>query len=216
MADYYINLHTHRQSSSPEVKSVYNLMLHEKRVPIQQLFSAGLHPWFADQAPGDLLMLLSQLAKQPNFFAYGETGLDKLCSVPFQLQQDIFKLHLEMANEKNKPVILHCVKAWDEMIEMAAGYPLPRILHGYNGSLALTKRLVEKGFYFSIGRAVTNPKSKLHHSLHAIPRNQLFCESDDATTSIQAIYEGVGAVFQLTSEELRAIIFANFAKIRSA
>jgi TatD DNase family protein len=216
MADSYINIHTHGQSSSHEVISVYNLMLNEPRVPIQQLFSAGLHPWFADQAPEDLLLQLSQLADHPNFFAYGETGLDKHCSVPFQLQQDIFKLHLEKAIEINKPVILHCVKAWDEMIEMTAGYPLPRILHGYNGSLSLTKRLVDKGFYFSIGKAITNPASKLHHSLPAIPLDQLFCETDDATISIQAIYEGVGAVLQLTSEELRAIIFANFAKIRSA
>jgi TatD DNase family protein len=216
MADSYINLHTHGQSSSREVTSVYNLMLNEKCAPSRGLFSAGLHPWFADQAPVDLLMQLSHLAENPDFFAYGETGLDKVCAVPFQLQQDIFKLHLDKAIEKNKPVILHCVKAWDEMIEMTTKYSITRILHGYNGSIALTRRLVDKGFYFSIGKAVLNPKSKLHSSIHVVPLDLLFCETDDSTTTIQAIYDGLGTALKLNSADLRAVIFANFVKVRSA
>jgi TatD DNase family protein len=215
MTELYIDVHTHGPMASNEVISVYNLMLNEKRDPIQGLFSAGLHPWFADQAPGDLSMQLSGLAKNPDFFGYGETGLDKACNLPFQLQQDIFKLHMEKATEKNKPLILHCVKSWNELMEMTSGCQVPMILHGYSGSLELTKQLRDKGFYFSIGKAVLDKRSKLHSSLKAMPLDSIFCETDEHALSIQAIYQGVGNALKIPENELMEKIYENFMRLRS-
>lgn len=215
--DTYIDLHTHHQDSAADVTPVYNLMLNEICALPSGLFSAGLHPWYADQLSPDALSLqLDQLAANPNMVSVGETGLDKVCAVPFQLQQDIFKLHLQKAVEKNKPVILHCVKAWDEMIEIVSGYRLTGILHGYSGSLELTRRLLDKGFCFSVGKAILDPKSKIHRSIQEIPLTSLFCETDDSEISIQAIYEGVGAVLKMKTEDLRAAILDNFVRVRSA
>lgn len=215
--DTYIDLHTHHQDSAADVTPVYNLMLNEICTLPSGLFSAGLHPWHSDQLSPDALSLqLDQLAANPNMVAIGETGLDKVCAVPFQLQQDIFKLHLQKAVEINKPIILHCVKAWDEMIEIASGFQLTRILHGYNGSRELTRRLLNKGFSFSIGKAIFDPKSKIQSSIKEIPLTSVFCETDDSKISIQAIYEGVGAILKIKTEDLRAAIFDNFVRVRSA
>jgi len=207
----YIDLHTHHQVAATDVMTVYNLMLNDPFTAPQGLFSAGLHPWYADQLSRDaLLSQLDQLSLNPGMVAIGETGLDKVCAVPFQLQQDIFQLHLENGVKNNKPVLLHCVKAWDEMIEMTSGIPLTRILHGYNGSIELTRRLLDKGFYFSVGKAILNSRSKLQSAIQHIPLTSLFCETDDAAISIQAIYEGVSTALKIKNGELREAICANY------
>src|SRR5512133_2672798 len=100
--DNYINFHTHKQSTSDGIITVYNQLLHEDaRIP-KQFYSAGLHPWYADKLTAtDLSRVLDLHGSCSNLIALGETGLDKVCKIPFQLQQDIFELHL------NKAVILH-------------------------------------------------------------------------------------------------------------
>jgi len=215
--DTYIDLHTHHQDSAEDVLPVYNLMLNDICTPPTGLFSAGLHPWHADQlSPEELSLQLDQLLTNTNMVAIGETGLDKVCAIPFQLQQDIFNLHLEKAAKNNQPVVIHCVKAWEELIEITDGYHLTRILHGYSGSMELTKRLLAKGFCFSVGKEILNPSSKIQRSIQAIPLTSIFCETDDSAISIQAIYEGVGTALKIKTEELRVALFDNFVRLRSA
>ena len=142
--------------------------------------------------------------------ALGEIGLDKVCTIPFQRQQDIFKLQLELAANNHMPVVLHCVKAWDELIEITSGFQHTMIVHGYTGSVELTQRLLEKGFSFSVGKAILDSRSKIQRSIQAIPLTSLFCETDDGDISIQAIYEGVSAALKIKCGELREAIFANY------
>ena len=213
----YIDLHSHRHNQEAGVISVYNLLLHEKHGIPGIPFSAGLHPWYALELSQEILSReLDSCAASPNLIAFGETGLDKVCDVPIQLQQDVFELHLKKAVEHCKPLILHCVKAWDEIIEIAAGFPVIKILHGYNGSAQLTVRLLKLGFNFSIGKAILNPDAKIHQAIPMIPLSSLFCETDDSDVSIQIVYAGMGASLKLGEEALREAIFNNFTKLRNA
>lgn len=212
----YINLHTHLPEPDDEVISVYNLLLNETSEDPGGYFSAGLHPWYADQLlPGRLSDLLNLLATNSRMIAIGETGLDTLCKVPFRIQQDVFELHLRKAEEFHLPVVIHCVKAWDEVIEMSSGYPVIKILHGYSGSPALTGRLVKSGFCFSVGKAILNPSSKIHQSVGSIPAENLFCETDTSGISVQAVYSALSAALHVDEEELRCIISGNFSQLRS-
>lgn len=213
----YIDLHTHQRLPVENVISVYNRLLHED-APLPDLpFSAGLHPWYADQLTlEELSNKLDRCLVSPNMIALGETGLDKVCESPFQLQKDVFELHLKKAVEGQLPVILHCVKAWEELIEMCSNYPVTKILHGYNGSIELTNRLVQKGFIFSIGRAITDPASKIRASIQRIPVGSIFCETDNSTVSIETIYEEVCAALKMEEEDLRSCLFDNYTRIRSA
>jgi len=213
--DTYIDIHTHQVRSGENVIAVSNQMLHERGHTPTQLFSAGLHPWHADQlSPESLSEALDHAATYQNMIAYGETGLDKVCEIPLKLQQDVFELHLRKAVKWKKPVILHCVKAWDELIEIAAGYHLLMILHGYNGSNQLTERLLQRGFCFSIGKSILNPASKIRHSIHLIPPSSLFCETDTSEISIQSIYAAVSSALKIEEKKLIRCILNNFNRLR--
>ncbi|MEI7831325.1 MAG: TatD family hydrolase [Prolixibacteraceae bacterium] len=194
--------------------SIYNLMLHEKGNVPTGAYSAGLHPWFADHySPQEINLILEQIAGDQNLIALGETGLDKICSIPMQVQQEIFEIHLKKAVEYNKPVVLHCVKAWEELIEMTSGFPNAKILHGYNGTTELTKRLLNHNFLFSIGTAILNPKAKIQIAIRIIPISSLFCETDTYEIPIHDIYAAIGRNISVKEEQLIEDVFANYSRL---
>lgn len=210
----YIDLHTHNLRPDDDVISVYNLLLNQTSDIPAGPFSAGLHPWHADLLTSELLSnKLDQLVKYNQMLAFGETGLDTLCGVPLPLQQEMFELHLQKAIAYKKPLIIHCVKAWEEVIDMTSNYQVIKILHGYNGSPELTGRLVKAGFCFSVGKAIMNPASKIHSSISLIPTDSLFCETDTSDISIQMIYRIISEGLHLKEEQLKKIIFGNYSQL---
>ncbi len=214
--DNYINFHTHKQSISDGVRTVYNQLLHEETDLPKQLYSAGLHPWHADKLTASELSRILDLHRSSlNLVALGETGLDRVCKIPIQLQQDIFELQLNKAVIMNLPVIIHCVKAWEEMLAITRHYHIPMVLHGYNGSDQLTENLVKRGFYFSVGPLILNPNSKISHSINHIPPSALFCETDDSDISIQSIYHAVSDKVKMAETDLKRIVFENFVRLRN-
>jgi TatD DNase family protein len=213
----YVDLHTHGKNRKDEVIAVNNLMLNESADLPSQPFSAGLHPWHADQLSLETLSArLNECLLSPDLVAIGETGLDKVCKTPINLQKDVFEFQLKIASENRKPVIIHCVKAWDELIEISSNYKSIKILHGYNGGVQLTERLLKKGFYFSVGAAILNTDSRVRSAIHFIPKTSLFCETDTAEISINQVYKVLGEILQLQDEDLRKIIFDNYTRIESA
>lgn len=211
----YIDLHTHHHTAFQEVETVYNLMLNEPYSIPEGFFSAGLHPWYADKVPSETIVdRLGNLLSKDNFVAIGEIGLDKACDVPLQMQMDMFELQLKVAAEYKKPVIIHCVRAWNELIEICANFETTKILHGFHGSSELTRKLLKHNFSFSIGNAILNPKSKIQDSIQYIPLSSLFCETDNATSSIKFIYKGICNSLHLNSDDFRDKIFENFEKLK--
>ena len=98
-------------------------MLNESSDLPLQPFSAGLHPWHADQISLETLSArLKECLVSPDLVAIGETGLDKVCKTAMNLQKDVFEFQLEIASRIHKPVIIHCVRAWDELIEISSNY----------------------------------------------------------------------------------------------
>ncbi len=211
----YIDFHTHKLSAPDGVITVYNHLLHEETSIPGHFYSAGLHPWYADKlSAAELSRVLDMHGTNSNLIALGETGLDKVCKIPIQLQQDIFELQLNKAVILSKPVIIHCVKAWEEMIEITNHYQVPMILHGYNGSDQLTGNLVKRGFFFSIGSMILNPDSKISHAIHHIPLSSIFCETDESDESIQSVYNAVSGYLKMKEPDFRRTAFENFVRLR--
>ena len=210
----YIDLHSHHHNNFLEVVTVYNVMLNEDCIVPYGHFSAGLHPWFANQITKEVMAeRLVTLIANPYLVAIGEIGLDKSCKIPFKLQQDMFEIQLQLALANRKPVILHCVKAWDELIEISANFKITKIIHGFNGSRELTERLLKENFSFSVGAAILNPNSKIRHSIEIIPVSSLYFETDDSSVPIQFIYENAGNKMNSDKEDLKNSIFENFVKL---
>ena len=128
----FINIHTHAQLYDAKVE-VVNLSLEAVEKP--NCYSYGLHPWFIDKDTYlNQLEELERLIYERRCIAIGECGLDKLSKVNFNLQQEVFVEQIKLANRVKKPLIIHCVKAFNELINCLNlnDNKMPVIVHGFN------------------------------------------------------------------------------------
>ncbi|MCE1199505.1 MAG: TatD family hydrolase [Marinilabiliales bacterium] len=210
----YINLHTHRKDCAEHTLNLFNCLIPEGVPEDQPLFSAGLHPWHADKISLEqLTTLLTTYASDPRFLAIGETGLDYQVAVQKELQIAVFMRQIELSRDLKFPLILHCVKAWEDLIRLTHQHTTPKILHGYNGSRELTIRLLDNGFYFSLGKQTMQGSSKFEKALSIIPLSRIFCETDDADLPIHLIYQQVAKLRGIPLPDLKEEIFSTFSHL---
>lgn len=109
----------------------------------------------------------------PQFVAIGECGLDSHSSTPPDLQLKAFRAALQVADELHKPVIIHCVKCWNQVISEVKGHEGPFIIHGFRKGPVLARQLLDAGFSLSLG---------LHYHpevIKIIPEDRLYRETDE-------------------------------------
>ncbi|MBQ5653569.1 MAG: TatD family hydrolase, partial [Alistipes sp.] len=147
--------------------------------------------------------------------AVGEIGLDKACEVDFEQQSAVFKAQLRLAEQYKKPVVVHCVRAFEEVMNALEKFALRTVIfHGFIGSREQAERAVKKGYYLSFG-ARTERSKKTIEALRATPLDRLFVESDEAETPIEEIYALVARLRGLEVEELAAEVSQNYERIFS-
>lgn len=149
----------------------------------------------------------------PQIIAIGEAGLDKLIETPLNEQATIFEIHIKMALEHQKPLIIHAVKAYSELLAMRKKHPSGSwILHGFDGKKELAKQLTDKNINLSVGAALLKSNHKISETLASIPLNQLFLETDEQTDySIEEIYCEAAKNLKMNLEDLKKQLFTNFA-----
>jgi TatD DNase family protein len=211
----YIDFHTHKLSSNEErITAVTSIDPSELEPPPNNLYTIGVHPWNANTNSINLhLNNIKTYANSPSMVGIGEVGLDKMKGPRLDIQQKILEKQIEIASEIDKPVTIHCVKAWDELLALKArfGGKTSWAIHGFNGSQELAKQLLDKGFFLSIGAAMLNEKSKLQESITQIPVNRLFFETDTTDVDIAQIYAVVAVKLDLSINDLRKSIAENFS-----
>ena len=210
-----IDIHTHRANDalSIQILNVFAQDLFE--VERDSPFSAGLHPWDIDLSnPEECIKTIERFAVQKNMLAIGECGLDRIISTDFALQERYFRQQIEIAEKFRKPLIIHCVRAYSDLMKFkkASKSDLPWIIHGYAGNLDITQSLIMHNFYFSAGERLLKDSRK-HDVLRAIPPDRLFLETDDGDTSIAEIYSLAAQVLNIDQETLTQFITDNFKRI---
>jgi TatD DNase family protein len=210
----YINIHGHRQANNIQEWVMMNLMA--KDYPPEDIehgfYSVGFHPYNVGKVDvGDTLAKVRLSAENPRILAIGEIGLDKSIEAPLDLQQKIFEAQVEIAEYADMPVILHVVKAFNEMVEfMKVHKPaVPMIIHGYNGSPQMAEALLKAGFRLSFGEAIAREHSKIVESLLLVPAERLFLETDEGDLDIREIYHFAAEVKGIPIDQLRAQIVEN-------
>ncbi len=210
-----IDIHTHRAN---DALSIQILNVFAQNLPDAELnspFSAGLHPWDIDLVnPEECIKTIERFAAQKNMLAIGECGLDRIISMDFALQERYFRQQIEIAEKFRKPLIIHCVRAYSDLMKFkkASKSDLPWIIHGYAGNLDITQSLIRHNFYFSAGERLLKDSRK-HDVLRAIPPDRLFLETDDGDTSIAEIYSLAAQVLNIDQETLTQFITDNFKRI---
>ncbi len=181
-----------------------------------QLYSVGLHPWDLDAIKGtSWLLQLEQLLQHPQVMAIGECGIDRHLETAVDQQTELFLAQAELAEKHSKPMILHAVRSYADLLQLKkqrADAP-PWILHGYQGNKQTTEQLVRYNFHFAIGAALLKNQEKLNRSLAAIPRRQLFFETDESSVNIESIYIFAAKLLNIPLPTLCKQVFNNYQQI---
>ncbi len=211
----FINLHTHHPTLSPgklEIESVY---FGQKNAPKASMLSVGLHPWYLAGMNLDAAdAWLKEQSALASVVAIGEAGLDKACKTPWDLQVLAFQRCVEISESAGKPLILHCVRAFSEIIALKKEWK-PRqtwIFHGFNKNLPTAAMLLRARCYLSFGAALFRENSHAAESLRACPPDRFFLETDDAGMSIEVIYERAAFLRGVGIQELERMAEENFAR----
>lgn len=207
------NLHTHKASGNDNVFEVVNRYPYE--VIDVPFFSAGIHPWHIDENRLDEhLAIIEERLQMPNCLALGECGLDKRIEIPLEIQQQVFEKQLLLVKKYKKPVILHCVAAYQEVIEinkrLVPGVSM--IIHGFSKNEQVAKQLLDNGFYLSFGKyLLRNPE--LSAVFAKVPEGRFFLETDSIEESIGEVYAKAAEARNMNIEDLKNTISTNFKTV---
>lgn len=210
MAIPYINIHSHHAGREDGITlRSYRMGIGDPLPP--KPFSAGIHPWDADRIanPAEVYEQLRGM----DIAAVGEIGLDKASDSNYPRQMELFAGQVAIAAERSLPVIIHCVRAFEDVMKELCGHRLSGVIfHGYTGSLQQTEIALKSGCYMSLGKAsLKSPKTI--ESLLAMPVDRLFLETDDTCADIAEVYAEVAVLLGIPVDSLKETIYENYKKL---
>ncbi|NIF07287.1 hydrolase TatD [Chryseobacterium sp. Tr-659] len=191
---------------------IYNLDI--GRIPPDFPYSIGIHPKDID---------VSNIQKQFSWmgsmmfkscFAIGECGLDALVPIDQKIQEAVFLRQIMIANEVKKPIIIHCVKKFYEVISFKKKAEQPMIIHGFNKKKRIAEDLLANNFYLSFGKAVLYNLS-LQDILKNTPPDKFFLETDNEDFNIEELYLKVSEIRGISLEQLNEQILQNLHAIKN-
>lgn len=183
-----VDFHTHNMSS-PFGKAIINLpmeVLESGNVVLEdgKLYSVGIFPLYEGDWE-NAWMNLQKIAVRPQIAAIGECGLDKRSRIPLGCQMQFFDWQMALSVQLQKPLIIHCVRAWQELLKIHDMNPssVMRIVHGFRGKPELAEQLISNGFYLSFGLKFNDV------SLRLCPPEFRLAETDAADVTIEEVLQ---------------------------
>lgn len=207
----FIDIHTHKLYDDKQVISVLNIGFKNQLIP-NQLFSFGIHPWDTTMDPDKTLHLLEEYFHQKKMRIIGETGLDKLHGPDYELQKKVFEIHLSIAEKYRLPIIIHCVKSYNEILKIleTAAFIPKIIFHGFDKKLSVAKEIHKRGYSISIGEALFKKPEIMKELLQTIPHHFIFFETDESNYTIQEIYSQASLLSGHSIEYWKKSVYSNF------
>jgi TatD DNase family protein len=233
----FIDFHTHQNYQDSDTIVIRNLTQNEwenvsNTVEIRNpdafgkgppKFSLGLHPWFLTKENFDFdFNKIIQLIDNQQVVMIGECGLDKLKGEDLAFQTDAFAAQTRLAESYGKPVVIHCVKAYNKLIVLKKKLKpkVPWVVHGFNQNEQILKELLKNDFFISVGTQILTCPERIGRSssnasrcLPLIPLDKLFFETDDTQLPVKNVYEAAGKLLDLDLGVLKEKIYKNFQNI---
>lgn len=210
----FFNLHTHFITKQ-NFSSIINIFPEDK-IPENNYFSVGIHPCFInDDKIEHELKLIEDKLQHKNCLCLGECGLDKLATTSLIQQTEVFVKQLLLAEKYAKPVIVHCVKVHQEVLNLHKKklVNIPLIFHGFNKNLQILNLILKDNHFVSIGTSVIK-SIHLQNIVKLTPTEKLFLETDENKIhSIEEVYSCVAKIKAIELEELKLLIHKNFEKV---
>lgn len=205
----FFNIHTHI-TKHPESEILSADVLSFSSIGKNEYLSVGIHPWYlADNDAENQLESLRKAIGNRQVVALGECGLDKLKGPSMELQTSVFRKEIALAEEHNLPMVIHCVKAYNELVQIKKStHPQqPWIIHGFRGKEALAKECLQHGFHLSFGAYFQED------ALRAVPVEKLFVETDESGMAIEEVYLRIARTRGMELEELTESIKKNVERV---
>jgi TatD DNase family protein len=216
----YIDIHVHGGMTAPGIFILETLMAHEGRYPERiegAAFTYGIHPWYLNEDNHiEQLKLVEKITPDAEIIAIGEAGFDKLRGPSIELQTDVFERQVIISESLRKPLIIHCVRAWDELLASHKKMKpsMPWMIHGFRGKIRQAEQLLSKGFWISIWFEYSlRPESAALFS--SVPKDRFFLETDGADVDIRDIYKKVAGDMSIPVQDLKAKLISNYKKFFS-
>ncbi len=205
----FFDFHHHKRYIS---SGIYNVNMDE--IPPEFSYSIGIHPkdininLIRDQ----IGYLRANISK--HCFAIGECGLDFFVPADQETQEDVFYQHILISNEFKKPLIIHCVRKFYEVIAFRKKAEQAMIIHGFNKKQSIAEDLLKNNFYLSFGKAVLYNLS-LQNTLKIVPLDKIFLETDNDDFNICELYEKVSVIKDISMDRLQEQINENLETIKN-
>jgi TatD DNase family protein len=218
----FVDIHTHPDRIESETIIVQNIYPGDGFAAFtgRNFYSVGLHPWHL-KTPDDnneSLQMVEEALEFDHVCFVGECGLDKKIDVDFEEQKRVFRAHIFIAEEFKRPLIIHCVKAYNEVLEIHKKlHPeMPWIMHGYRGNVEMTEQMGKHGIMFSFGKSLFDENSKSIESLKRLPMEKIFFETDEYDKDVEKIYERAAVLKNVSIDILKNEVWNNFNRIESS
>lgn len=190
---------------------IYNLKF-EDEIP-ESFFSAGIHPDSITNDIDEHFIWLKSLSNLQNCVAIGECGLDGRIDVEEKLQEEVFERQICLANEINKPIIIHCVRRFSRLSYFQKLSKVPMIVHGFNKRKTIGEDLFKNDFYLSFGQSVLY-NVNLQDFLRSFPLEKIFLETDSTEFNIEELYEKVASIKNIEIADLTQEIKKNLQTLK--
>lgn len=142
----------------------------------------GLHPWFLERAGPHWLRTLEGLVEE-HPIGIGECGLDfALATFDREAQEAAFKAQLALARAANRPISIHCRRAWERLEAIVREIGVPEagaVIHSFSGSAEVALQLQRLGLSISFSCSLANPANKrVAKAVLAVSLDHLLFETD--------------------------------------
>lgn len=210
----WVNVHTHSPGAGINIVDLFpgTGVIPGKGIVYH---SMGIHPLFIGEDAGIRLDEVRKKAACGEIVAIGEAGLDRNAVTPLQQQMELFKNQAGIAAFYHLPLIIHCVRAYPELISLYRElHPVQGwIVHGFNNREEILNEVIKHGFYVSAGKQMMNEYSNLFRLVPSIPIDRLLIETDDSDFPVEDIYNKVAERRGMELQELKERVFDNFNKL---
>ena len=208
----YIDIHTHQLHENSNTFELLNCIVGKEEFPTT-ICSVGIHPWYIHEDINAQFSLLKSDAINENVLAIGECGLDKITETDWTTQVKIFEKQIQLANDLHKPLIIHCVRAYQEVFTILKDQKVtvPVIFHGFNKKAELGNSILNQGYFVSLGTSIL--QGNQDDFIQSVDLNKIFFETDNKSTNVVDIYSYFCNVRKIMMYDLQEQIIKNFQNV---
>lgn len=199
--------------------------------------AVGVHPNSTSEFTHTLLKQIEELSYKPKVVAIGEIGLDyHWDKSPKMKQHESFEMQLELAAQRELPVIIHNRDADEDVLDIleqwvkdlpASLQSRPGVLHSFSAPKEIADRALSIGFYLGFTGPITFKKAEdLRRVARNIPLDRLLVETDapfltphphrgkrNSPAYVPFIADKLAALHNMTFEEMSKITTENAVRL---